>query len=242
MAAENDFKVQIEKLIELQKIDREIFDLQSQKDSFPERIKEMDELLVSKGNGAKEAEENLKNLQVAKNDKETEMGTKEEQIAKHDAQLYQIKNNTEYKALQGEIDSIKADISLIEEDILKLFDEIEAAQAKCEEEKKIFEEEKSKIAAEKAKINSEEKDLDASISGLKTKRQETAGAIEQQILAIYERILQNRGRSAMARIEGDNCQECHLHLRPQIINDAKIRRNIVLCENCGRILYVTEEA
>ena len=235
-----DIKETMKNLIDLQKLDSEIFDLESKKDTFPGRLAEMDESLESKKSGMEDAEEDLKSLQVKKNEKETDMQEKEDKIRKHEGDLYQIKNNKEYSALQHEIDSIRADVSLIEEDIINLFDKIEEAQAKCNEEKKIFDEEKSQVEKEKTSIKQEEVALTGRLEELNAKRGEFTSKIAPDILSRYETILKNRGRSALARIEGEFCGECNMQLRPQIINAAQLKKNMVFCESCSRILYVED--
>ena len=233
-------KNEVKKLIQLQEMDSHLFDLKSQLETFPERLNEMDESLEAKKGGMEEAEEDLKRLKVLKGEKETDMQAKEEKIKKHDGELYQIKNNKEYQALQQEIDSIKADVSLVEEEIIKLFDEIEAAQSRFEEEKKKFEEEKQSVEKEKGVIKEEEKKFSAEFDELKVKRDEFASGVSGEALGKYQRILDKRGKTALAKVEGNFCSECNMQLRPQIINEAKLQKALVFCENCTRILYAEE--
>ena len=237
MPEELNLKEEIKKLVQLQAVDSEMFDLQAEKENFPERIKQMDASLDAKMGGMKSAEDELKRIQVAKNDKENQMQSKEEQIKKHQADLYQIKTNKEYKALEQEIESIRADVSLLEEEIIGLFDQIEAAQAKLEEEKKIFENEKQLVEKEKAAIKTEEKKVSDRLSEITAARSGMAQGIDQGVLRAYERILKSRGRVAIVKVNGEFCGECNMHLRPQIINEAKLRKSLTFCENCARILY-----
>ena len=241
MTSDKDFKQEILKLARVQQLDSEIYDLSGKKESFPVRLKEMDESLEGKRAGLSQAEETLKKLQVEKNEKEVDIKGREEKVKKHEGELYQIKNNKEYKALQGEIESIKADISLLEESVLKLYDEIEAAQNRVEAEKKVFEEEQRSVEAEKSAINAEEKELDSRLDGLRASRQQFMGGIDPEVLDKYERILKNKGRVALAAVKGNFCGECNMHLRPQLINEAKLLKALVFCENCGRMLYEAEE-
>ena len=53
----------------------------------------------------------------------------------------------------------------------------------------------------------------------------------------YEKIREHVGKTALSKVEGEFCGGCNMHLRPQIINDAKLKKTLMLCENCGRILY-----
>ena len=237
MAETIDYKEQIQKLIRLQETDSEIYELQSEKDSFPEKIAALDGMLEKKKNGMNEAEEKLKQLQVKNNDKDNELKSCEDKILKHEGELAQIKTNKEYKAMLEQIESVKADISLLEEGIIGIMDEIEAAKARCEEEKKLFEEEKKKNNSEKESIRNEEKQVDARLNELKGIRGELKSGIAEDLLTRYEKIRENRGKYAIARIEGDCCGVCNMTLRPQVINEARLQKGLVICETCSRILY-----
>jgi len=145
MTQKKDIKEEIQKLVKVQEIDAEKFDVQVQLESFPEKIKDMDDLLNAKKSEAENTGEELKRVQVLKNEKETEMQAKEEKISKHRTDLYQIKNNKEYTALQQEIKSIEADVSLLEEEIIGYLDKIEEARTQRDKEKKVVEEESQKL-------------------------------------------------------------------------------------------------
>jgi len=232
-----DMKEEIKKLVEVQKLDEEKYDLQSLLETFPEKIKEMDELLEAKKDAAQNTGEELKVLQVLKNEKETEMQIKEEKINKHKMDLYQIKNNKEYTALEQEIKSIRADVSILEEEIIGYFDKIEEARILRERKKVAFESEGKKFEQKKVEIAAEEKKLLESLSRIDSTRGALAKNIAPKVLEVYERIIKNKGRIALAKVNGDFCGGCNMQLRPQIVNDAKLQKNIVYCENCGRMIY-----
>ena len=240
MTDEINMHEEILRLIKLQEIDSEIFDLEEQKNSFPEQIKEMDESLESKKGGMEESDAEVKSLKVSKNDKESEMRLKEEKIAKHESELYQIKNNKEYQALVKEIGGIKADVSLLEEDILKLFDEIEEAQKKLENEKTIFNNEKQRVEEEKNKIKASEKELLDKIDGMKKEHDEIVTAISPEIFKKYDAILKNRGRVALAKVNNGFCSACYMQLLPQVVNEAQMKKKITFCNYCARMIYADD--
>ncbi|MBD3427273.1 MAG: hypothetical protein GF409_08670 [Candidatus Omnitrophica bacterium] len=240
MPEETNYKEQLPKLITLQTIDSDIFDLKSKLEEIPRKMQEMDQSLDDKKGGMEKADQEYKALQVAKNEKENEMQAKEEKIKKHEGDLYQIKNNKEYKALQEEIESIKADVSLIEEDLIQLFDDIEEARKKLEEEKKKFEEEKQQVEKNKQVLKAEESALKKQLEELNAKREECVKSVDLGLLGQYNRILNKWGRVALTRIEGEFCGECNMHLRPQIINEVKQKKKPIFCENCARLLYEQE--
>ena len=232
-----DIKEQLPKLLDLQKVDFEVYDLRAEKETFAEKINELDSLLEDKKTALGSAEEKLKALQVLKNEKENELRSGEERIKKHESELLQIKTNKEYTAMLEQIESAKADTSLLEEKIIGLLDDIEAAQAVLDKEKKLFEEERKRTEKEKVAVESRKKEINARLDELRGERDKLAGGLEERLLKRYEKILKNRGRCALSKIEGEFCEICNMRLRPQVINEVRLQKELITCENCSRILY-----
>ena len=231
---------QIKMLIELQELDTEIFDRKKLLDAIPERIKELDNNLEEKSTNLKSLEEESKKLQVKRKEKETDLASKEETIKKYKTQLFQIKTNKEYTALEKEIASIKADNSVLEDEIISILDELDGIQKKVSKEKEILEQEKGKAQQEKKKIEDEKKVNEAEYNDLNNKRKEFAQKLDKNILSKYERILHNREGLAMVPVIGDACGGCNMNLPPQVVNEAKLKKEFIFCGNCARILYITE--
>ncbi|MGB2705566.1 MAG: C4-type zinc ribbon domain-containing protein [Candidatus Omnitrophota bacterium] len=230
----------IKMLIELQELDSAIFDNKRLLDGIPERIKELDRILEEKSAKLKTLEEESKKLQVSHKEKEVELKTKEDTIKKHQAQLYQIKTNKEYAALEKEIGSAKADGSLLEEEIINLLDRIDEIKKNIAKERELLEEEKKKTDEEKKKIESEKKTSESEYNDLNSKRKEFTSKIDKAVLSKYERILHNKDGLAMVPIVDDACGGCNMNLPPQVINEAKLKKDLTVCGNCARILYAKD--
>jgi len=240
MSQAKTIKEQIGFLIGLQVIDREIYSLNREKKEMPARIKTIDETLASKKTGIKQAEEDLKSLQVKLKDREVSLQQKEDQIKKLQLQLYQLKSNKDYSAMLTEIEGVKADNSLMEEEIIKLMDEIEAARKKIAEEKELFKKEEVNSQKEKETIKARGKEVDSRLSDLSSQRENVVPDIEKQILARYERVLENREGLAIVAVDDGACSGCHMNLPSQVVSEAKIKESIVVCGSCSRILYVED--
>ena len=221
-------------------LDSEIFDKKKILDSVPGKIKELDDVLEQKSAALKSYEDESKGLQVKRKEKEVELESKEQSIKKYQTQLYQIKTNKEYASLEKEIAGIRADNSVLEDDIITLLDKIEEIQKKITEEKKVLEEEKKRNDTEKKKIEEEKKKIEAEYNDLTGKRKEFVEKIDKSLLSKYERILQNKDGLAMVPIVNDSCGGCNMNLPPQVINEAKMKKTLIFCGNCARILYTEE--
>lgn len=241
MAEQANIAQELDYLIKLQDIDAQIYRLNAEKESKPEEIKELKDSLAQKQSGMKEAEENLKTLQVKHKEKEMELGTKEEGVKKLQAQLYQLKTNKEYSAMLHEIEGHKADNSLLEEEIIKLMDAIDMASAKVGEEKKEFEEESKSTEAAIKVIEDRIKEIESNIAGLNKKRKELTPNISPRTLNDYERILSGKDGLALVEVVNDCCGGCYMQMPPQVINEIRMKQNIIRCESCNRMLYIKDE-
>ncbi|HBR56941.1 MAG TPA: hypothetical protein DEA22_05655 [Blastocatellia bacterium] len=63
-----------------------------------------------------------------------------------------------------------------------------------------------------------------------------------QLASVYNRLAQrSRDGIAVSEVVNGSCSACYISLRPQMHVEVKRGDKIVTCENCTRILYVTEK-
>lgn len=239
-----DTKVNIEEqvklLVELQGLDTQIFRIERDIAAIPEDIKHLEDLFKDKTSNLKSLEDGLKTLQLKRKEKEGDLEAKEVTIKKHQGQLYQVKTNKEYSALEQEISRIKADNSLIEEDIIKILDQVDQQNRDIAREREVVKSEEAKLNEEKKKKSEELKRLEEDLARLKVQRLALSEKIDKIILSKYERIVRNKDGLAVVPIISESCQGCFRVLPPQVIHEAKMRKDIILCDNCSRILYIED--
>ena len=228
---------QIKILVELQKIDSEIYSLKKELEAHPVRQKQAEQDFEKKQASLKVAEADMKGLQVKQKSMEVDLGSKEDKIAKLGGQLYALKTNKEYQAMELEIKGLKADKSLLEEEILKFFDSIEAAKARVTKEKELLASEEKKFKETVEAIKKEAAALQADVTGHEEKRKAFLPNIDAKIMPQYERLLKNREGLAIAPIRNNACGGCNLGLPPQVVNEARGLEKFITCESCARMLY-----
>jgi hypothetical protein len=184
-----------------------------------------------------ELERTLKEIQLKLKEKELELAQKEMQIKKLDGQLSQVKTNKEYAALQQEISSLKADNSVLEEGIIHVLDEVDAAKDEVRKEKEKFAAVTKSFQDKDSEMAIQEKTLQGRLTDLKKQREESVAQLPQELGELYGRIAVKKQGLALAVVQGEVCAACQMKLRPQLINDIRLGEQIVVCENCSRILY-----
>ncbi len=238
---ETSVKDQVKKLIELQKLDGEMYDLNQQLHDKPAEVAELKEQFEIKKAKLNELEEQLKGIQVSRKEQELNLKSKEDEISKGDAQLLQLKTNKEYTAKISEIENIKADKSLIEDKILKSFDEGDAVNAEIEQERgKVAQEEKHYLAKKK-EAEDDIKVIEDRLKVLESQKKQAAPAIDPAILARYDLILTHKEGKAIVPVSGSSCGGCFMNVTTQQVNEIKMNEEMVFCELCTRILYVEDD-
>ncbi|MDD5226685.1 MAG: C4-type zinc ribbon domain-containing protein [Candidatus Omnitrophica bacterium] len=185
-----------------------------------------------------ELEKSLKDIQVKLKDKELELSQKELQIKKFDGQLSQVKTNKEYGALQQEIASLKADNSLLEEGIIHVLDEVDAAKEEARKEKEKLASVTKSFQDRDNEMVAQEKALQDRLAGLKKEREESVAQLPPELGELYNRIALKKQGLALAVVAGEVCAACQMKLRPQLLNEIRLGEQIIVCENCSRILYI----
>ncbi|OGX29476.1 MAG: hypothetical protein A3B78_04060 [Omnitrophica WOR_2 bacterium RIFCSPHIGHO2_02_FULL_67_20] len=231
---------QLDTLKRLQAIDGELFRLRKEEKEKPKELERAAAQVAAQEAAVKAAESKLTALQLTQKEKEGELQTREAQVKKLQGQLFQVKTNKEYSAMQHEIEALKADNSLLEEAILKTFDAVDqAAKARKAEQAKLAGQQEQ-LRRERERIERELSTIRAQIGKLELDRKTLTPDAPKASLAIYERILGIREGLAMVPLVNDSCGGCHRRLPPQVINQVYLKANLVTCESCSRILYFDE--
>ncbi len=74
------------------------------------------------------------------------------------------------------------------------------------------------------------------LAALASAREDLVLKIKKPLLAAYER-LRNRYKRAIVPVKDDNCLGCFMRLPTSITAHGRTDKEVLVCENCGRILY-----
>lgn len=236
-----NFEEQINLLIKLQGIDSQLYRLRRELQAKPKLIEELEVKRDEEQSAVKTIEEKIKVLQMKRKEKEIDLQEKEANVKKLQLQLFQVKTNKEYQAMQHEIEGLKADNSLLEDGILLMMEQIDELSKELAKEKELFAEAERRLAEDRKKIEGEIAALENEIANFERQRKELIGGIDKEVLSKYERILENRDGLALVPVKEYACQGCFINLPPQTINEIQMKDKLNICENCARILYIENE-
>jgi predicted nucleic acid-binding Zn-ribbon protein len=234
-------EIDFEKLIQLQQLDMEIRELTLFLDSIPPQVEDIDKKITESALLAAAAKEKMTGSQKKRRELESEVKDIKSQIGKYKRQLNEVKTNKEYTALLKEIEESEKRVDrleetfiaemLLEDDIQK---EIKTAGQKHAETQASLTKEKEVLSQKKGET--EEK---ARVFG--QRREELLPTIPAEQVNLYLKIFRKKGGTALSPVKDDFCALCHVRVRPQVLNELLSTRKLILCENCGRILYWREQ-
>jgi predicted nucleic acid-binding Zn-ribbon protein len=227
----------IDVLKRAQEMDRDLYRIQRELARIPEALREMTLDFEAEKIRTAELENSLKQVQLRQKQKEGELSEKEALIRKYDTQLTQVKTNKEYTTLQGEIANLKADNSMLEDQILSIMEEIDQAQRALREERERLTRAEKELQEQQKELQQKGEVLKQEAQGLNAKRAEIMAQVPPETRELYDRIVEKKEGLALVPVEGETCSACRIEIRPQLLNEIKLKEALVVCENCSRILY-----
>ncbi|MFQ5962835.1 MAG: zinc ribbon domain-containing protein [Candidatus Scalinduaceae bacterium] len=231
----------LEVLKRLQLLRNKISELEEYREHRKKEIQKEEDQIKSKGYSSEQKHNELLSIQKEIDKKDLDLKTDEEEINKLNVQLNQIKTNREYSALSSEISCKKADKSLLEDDILNLMSKLEIID---KEYKKLTEELKHDETRLKEFIKSVDTDIketDEEIQKLQSDQEEYSNLLDEDTLYHYQRLSNIKDGKAIAEVVDNVCGSCFMNIRLQTLNSLMGGRELVLCSNCGRILFLNEK-
>jgi predicted nucleic acid-binding Zn-ribbon protein len=230
--------IDFDKLISLQSLDEEIRQTTLILDKIPLQLKNIDANIEDQFQTVSQAKDKLVKNQKRRRTLEGEIQDIKAQIDKYKHQLGGVKTNKEYSALLSEIKDAQSKIDQKEEEIINemlnaddISEEIRRAESKASDAK-------VKLGKDKEELIRERQELEAKKTDLIQKKEALIPLIPKEQSKLYLEIFRKKNGIPLSPVTDDFCSMCQIRIRPQVLNELKEESQIILCENCGRILYI----
>ena len=224
-------------IIQLQTLDSEIQAATLVLEGMPRLIQDIDKKIQAGSKSVAEAKDRMAQNQKKRRDQETEVKDAKSQIGKYKRQLSEVKTNKEYTSFLREIEEFQRKVDAVEEAIIAemlaaddIEEEIKAAVLKQGQEEE-------DLRREKQALDEKAAEMEAKRTKLFEERQALLPRIPPDQMRLYESIFLKKGGTALSPVKDDFCAMCHMRIRPQMLNEIRDEIKIIVCENCGRILY-----
>ena len=231
---------ELEQLLILQDREQKIRQIRTEIETVPLRRKSLEAQLAESKASVETLKQRVRQAEVDRKKLELDVGTRAESVSRLKTQQYQTRKNDEFQAIGHEIERYENEIRRIEDDELELMvlaDKIKADLA-AEETKAAAT--RDSIARQTADLDEKSKALESQLQGLTTERSNLATKIDEDLLARFERLFKSKGDAVVVAIEHGVCTGCHMKVTTATAAGVKAGKEIVNCENCGRILYYAQ--
>jgi predicted nucleic acid-binding Zn-ribbon protein len=239
MAQVKDYSVEekLSSLVLLQKIDCKLDEIQVLKGELPIEVKDLEDEIEGLHARQTRIEEEINGMQEFINQKKEAIKEAEALIKKYEKQSDNVKNNREFEAINKEIEMQTLEVKLCEKHIKDATEEIGEKAKQLEVAKKAVSTKENNLNGKKGEL---EKIIAETEKEEKHYNKDAAAArshVDERLLLSYDRIRKNyRNGLAVVPVERDSCGGCFHAIPPQKQSEIKLRKKVIVCENCGRIL------
>ena len=208
--------------LEVQDLEDEVAGLTLRMEKISEEIKELEkDVSVRNGNIAQNAAE----------------------IERYKAQMDEVRNNREYDSLTKQVEYKELDTQLNEKKIREAKELIELKRSSSIECTQKVADLRDALALKREELDEIVKESREREDMLREEEKNLELTIEPRLLAAFKRIRKNcRNGLGIVYVQRDACGGCFNKIPPQRQLDIRMRKKIIVCEYCGRIMIDPELA
>ena len=234
---------ELDKLIELQKTDTNLRKLKKSIDTAIAGRAEIEQEFEQHAFSIREVQNKRDSLAAKRADLEKQIAENKTYLERADRNLKHAQNQKEYETAMRETDALQKQIAAFETQIVEILEEAEGVD-------KELGERADEINTLDAKRDAALKQFDSAQSASKkefdkeTAHRVTAFAtLPARLASVYDRLAQrSKDGLAVAEVVNGSCSACNIQLRPQVQLNVKKGDEIIVCENCARIMYIAPKS
>ena len=228
-------------LYELQTVDTKIDELRILAGELPQEVKDMSDEVEGLKTRLVNIENNIKECETGISEHRVRIENANAAISRSKEHQNNVRTNREYDNLTKEIEYQELDIEASQRKIRNFTTELETYQS--DKTKTITD-----IEDRTVDLNQKRSELDAILSETKEQTEklmlraaDLEKHIEDRLVTAFHRIRKNAHNGlAVVKVERDSCGGCHSKIPAQRQLDIRLRKKIIVCELCGRILVDAE--
>ncbi len=230
-------------LYDLQKVVSKIDEIKILRGELPLEVQDLEDEIIGLNTRLEHFEKEISDLQQAISGKKIEIDEAKIKIARYKEQQENVRNNREYDNLSKEIEFQSLEIELCEKRIREYTAAKETKQVDQKSTQEKLGERKLDLEQKKGELNEIVAETKQEEEKLREQAKQIELLIEPRLLTAFKRIRKNaRNGLAVVYVQRDACGGCFNKIPAQRQLDIRLRKKIIVCEYCGRILVDQELA
>jgi predicted nucleic acid-binding Zn-ribbon protein len=237
MTKELTVSEKLKHLYELQLIDSQIDEIKILKGELPIEVGDLEDEIVGLETRIRRLSEQVADLEGEISKHKANIKESEGLMARYQKQMDNVKNNREYDALSKELELQRLEIQLSEKKIREAQQNLENKQETLTTNQQRFDAKQKDLETKKVELSDIIEKTEKEENELIKQSDKAKEGLDERLIKAYLKIRENyRNGLAVVQVERDSCGGCYNKIPPQIQLEIAMRKKIVACEHCGRIL------
>lgn len=241
--AEMSVEQKLKTLYQLQTTLSEVDKIKTLRGELPLEVQDLEDEIAGFTTRLNKYEEEVASREADIEMKQHKIAEAKSLMDRYQDQQKDVKNNREYDMLSKEIEFQTLEIELQNKKIGEARAGIEKRLQEIEECKAVLDDRQQALAEKKAELDDIVAETKAQEEKLREKGKTLEVQIEPRLLTAFKRIRKNsRNGLGIVYVQRDACGGCFNKIPPQRQLDIRMRKKIIVCEYCGRIMIDPELA
>jgi len=238
----------LDSLRALQEVELQIVDIRRQLAAKQRSVQRQAEKLQAAEGAFASQREDLRRTQMQMDELDVELKARSARVASLRDNLNQVKTNKEYAAVLSQLNNEKADVSRLEARAFELMSAVEAKKKTLAEQERIVQQEAQRLANLESQLAQVQRLFADRLDALLRQREEASTKLDSKTLELFNRVSERYEGEVMARVlrvhprrQEFLCEGCNMSLAAERANVLMTRDELVICDNCGRILHIAND-
>ena len=242
-APEMSVETKLKNLYSLQQLHTEIDRIKTLRGELPQEVKDLEDEIIGQNTHIGKVEQEIAALKHDIAERTNNIELNKANIERYKKQMDTVRNNREYDNLTKQIEYAELDNQLNEKKIAEAKVKVDEKTSEMTACNMNINDRRTALEIKKSELDEIVSETKAEEDKLREKAKDLEDGVEPRLLSAFKRIRKNsRNGLAVVYVQRDACGGCFNKIPPQRQLDIRLRKKVIVCEYCGRILIDPELA
>ena len=241
--SEYSVEEKLQSLYQLQTMLTEIDKIKTLRGELPLEVQDLEDEIAGLTTRIEKASADVVEMSKGVTENKNTIEVSKAAVNKYQEQQDHVSNNREFDSLNKEIEFKNLEIELAEKRIREFTNAINAKKEEIETNRALVAEKQQDLEVKKSELQEIIEENRQEEERLREKCKNLELNIEPRLLQSFKRIRNNtRNGLGIVYVQRESCGGCFNKIPPQRQLDIRMRKKIIVCEYCGRIMIDPELA
>ncbi|MBR2395130.1 MAG: hypothetical protein IKB00_00805 [Bacteroidaceae bacterium] len=241
--SEYSVEEKLQSLYQLQTMLTEIDKIKTLRGELPLEVQDLEDEIAGLTTRIEKASADVVEMSKGVAENKNTIEVSRQAVNKYQEQQDHVSNNREFDSLNKEIEFKNLEIELAEKRIREFTNAINAKKEEIENNRALVAEKQQDLEIKKSELQEIIEENRQEEERLREKCKNLELNIEPRLLQSFKRIRNNtRNGLGIVYVQRESCGGCFNKIPPQRQLDIRMRKKIIVCEYCGRIMIDPELA